>query len=556
MSFNDRIVRGGTNISNLFADYFGSVYDPSLPLNTAVVDDGASVGGVGLSSLLLRESDVLCALRSIDDSKGAGPDGLPPLLLKRCAEALTVPLLIIFNKSLTTGVFPAAWKTAYIIPIFKSGDKTSVRNYRPISILSQFGKIFEKLVYNVLFFNLKNQITIHQHGFFVGRSVETNLLEYTDFVLESKDRGMQVDAVYTDFCKAFDKVNHSLLIAKLGRVGISGDLLRWVESYVSNRTQQVKIAGYISDTISVTSGVPRGSHLGPLLFLLYINDIVQCFQYARCLLYADDMKVFLPVQSSADCHNLQNDLKNFSAFCKDNHSAVNYEKCHVISFSRSKSIILHSYNIDNNLIGRVSIIKDLGVMLDGRMAFAEHVDLIARRAFLMLGFVLRTARGFGDPQSYIRLYYAYVASHLSYCSSVWSPQYAIYVDRIEGVQRRFLRHLKYKFGYQDEHYTALCRRFGLLRLEDRRLCNGITFVQKLFCGQYDSPMLLERFQLNACARHLRLRELFRTPTVRTNFMRNSPLIRLSASCNNANTVDIFSQSVGSVKAALHRLCGF
>lgn len=192
----------------------------------------------------------------MDISKSSGPDGIPPLFVKNCVGNLIEPLQIIYNLSIETASFPARWKTAEITPIFKSGQRDSVQNYRPISKLCVFGKLFEKIIYNRILPCVKNIIIEQQHGFFPGRSLETNLLSFSEHIIEQIDSQGQMDTIYTDFSKAFDKISHVKLLKRLAEVGLPDSLMKWCKSYLTGRVAFVSIGGHRSEPFFVTSGVP------------------------------------------------------------------------------------------------------------------------------------------------------------------------------------------------------------------------------------------------------------------------------------------------------------
>lgn len=231
----------------------------------------------------------------LKDSLGVGPDLVPPAILKKCAQSLSGPLTVVFNKSLFAGIFPHVWKLSHITPIFKSGSRKQITNYRSIAILPSVGKLFESLLTTSISPAFSHVISSCQHGFVRGRSTCTNLTEFTSFALQSIESGKQVDVVYTDFSKAFDRIHHGILFRKLENLGVHSSLLAWIKSYLTDRSQYIMIQGRHSRVFRVKSGVPQGSHLGPLLFILFINDIVESLQHCRCLLFADDSKLFNPL---------------------------------------------------------------------------------------------------------------------------------------------------------------------------------------------------------------------------------------------------------------------
>lgn len=244
----------------------------------------------------------------LDVNKGAGPDEIPPSLLKSCCSSFVEPLYILFNWSLACGIFPFVWKRGIVVPIYKDGNKNDVVNYRPITILNTIAKIFESIIHDDVYRQVDSLIIESQHGFVRGKSVLTNLSIYSDFVLNNFEKGLQVDVVYTDFAKAFDKVDHGILLAKLEALGFSPNLITWIESYLKDRTLSVRIKHDYSNIFSATSGVPQGSNLGPLFFVLFINDINFIFKFCKYSLFADDLKLFIAISNECDYMQLQYDL--------------------------------------------------------------------------------------------------------------------------------------------------------------------------------------------------------------------------------------------------------
>lgn len=391
------------------------------------------------------------------------------------------------------GVFPYAWKCALITPIPKAGDIRNIENYRPISILPVLSKVFERLVREDIYPALHQLLSAEQHGFVKSRSTASNLALFTNYLFQNMDKQIQVDTVYTDFQKAFDKVDHKLLLDKLAFNGIRGNLLRWFASYITNRTQKVVVNGYVSELVTVTSGVPQGSILGPLLFLLYVNDISRCFAHSKFLMYADDLKVFKNIESEADCLMLQADLDRLTEYCNSNKLILSLPKCTFISFTKKKSIINYNYQLNSVRLKRVTSIRDLGVTLDSKLHLDLHVDKIVNKAFKMYGFVVRCAHMFRKPKTFLSLYNSLIRSQLEYAVPIWNPYFKKYSSIIERVQYKFLRKVNYICCRSHLHYDQLLSKFKLLSLDSRRLLLSVMYLYSILNNKIDCIDILSQF---------------------------------------------------------------
>jgi ribonucleases P/MRP protein subunit RPP40 len=402
--------------------------------------------------------------------------------------SLSLPLSIIFNKSLSENKFPSKWKTGFVSPIFKEGDKSKVINYRPVSILCAMSKIFERLVFIKLFDSVKLHIHHSQHGFFEKRSTQTNLMEYVSAVADAIISGGQVDTVYTDFAKAFDKVDHGILLVKLRSFGLQENLVKWFSTYLRDRSQFVVIGGYKSNRIIPTSGVPQGSILGPLLFIIFINDLLASL--SSCSGFADDLKVYRSISSDYDCELLQEDLTKIIDWCRRNNMSLNVDKCAVMSTTHSRNKILFPYTIGNDILKRVSTKKDLGIIMDDKLPFNEHVDEMTRKAYKMLGFILRCGRYFSNQSSMRLLYFTLVRNRLEYCSTIWNPCYSNASDQIERVQKKFTRmfYFKFRIAHPRPPYYQRLKHLKLRSLETRRLENDEIMLYKLIHNHVDSAL--------------------------------------------------------------------
>jgi hypothetical protein len=253
------VITNPKQIPGMFATHFSSVFEidtsPNIDnhnFNWTTNSDRLNTIG----SVQFGVDEVKQTLKNLNTTKGAGPDGIHPLLLVNCVNSLALPLLILFNKSLETGTFPELWKQANVTLILKNGKRDCVDNYRPISILSTISKVFESLVHSYLYRHIHKHIIHNQFGFMAKRSTSTNLMLFTSEVAEAVDQGLQIDAVYADFSKAFDIVNHKILPEKLYTFGVTDNLLNWCGSYLSNRPSRVVIDGEQSDQFIARSGVP------------------------------------------------------------------------------------------------------------------------------------------------------------------------------------------------------------------------------------------------------------------------------------------------------------
>lgn len=503
--------------------FLKSVYTDDANIDWKKFDE-AYFPNFDIKSFIISENDMLDALIHINHNTAAGPDRLPAIFLKNCSKSLALPLARLFNWSLDSGTFPTSWKSSFVKPIFKSGKRNDICNYRGIAKLSAIPKLFEKMVCDQIYGQCNNFILENQHGFIKGKSTSTNLLEFTSHVISQMELGYQIDSVYTDFSKAFDKVSHQIMTYKLHRYGFEPNLVKWINSYLSDRFQIIKMDSYLSKRFPVLSGVPQGSHLGPLLFAVLINDIVNVIK-SNVLLYADDMKIYRDISSTSDCLVLQSDMDRISEWCVLNKISLNIAKCKVISFCRKKTTLNHHYVIDGSILERVEKMLDLGVLLDCKLNFKLHINSVISRSNRMLGFIKRSAREFDDPFAIASLYFSLVRSILEYANVVWCPYYAIDLNRIERVQRNFSRFALRRLRWIDNvlpSYDARLKLLGLSTLEERRNMSCAVFVFDVLQGKISSPYLLSRLNFKV-PRLLRQYQLLYTSNHRTNYGQHEPV---------------------------------
>lgn len=532
MKYNDVLSSDLKNICNMFANFFQSNYVAEPESAFEPIRD---VSSVNLGNLYVSKNDILSELSSLDGSPTLPPDNIPAIFVKNCRYNLVIPFHIIFNLSLSTGVFLDCWKYSFVTPIHKSGSKQNIENYRPIAKLQLVPKVFEAIVKRKLYSVTRSLISEDQHGFVSGRSTVTNLAIFTNFCLHSMERRFQVDAIYTDFAKAFDRVQFHILERKLLGLGFHATLLSWVMSYLKNRKQYVKLGSHFSKTIFNHSGVPQGSHLGPLLFLLFINDLPNFILNSSGLLFADDFKIFRQIKTVSDCTQLQLDIDRLTNWCDINCLYLNIRKCSVMSFTRARNPILFAYNISKSDLNRVTVQKDLGVIFNSQLSFALHMDFLISKSNAMLGFIFRNSKEFSDPYTLKTLFVSLVRSNLEYCCTIWSPYYNKGSLRLERIQKRFTKFaLRRTYLHSDmPSYNIRCQLIQLKPLQNRRDYYFAMFARDILCNHIDSPKLLSLFNIYAPARFLRPREndFFYIPRHNTNYGLNNPICN-AASCFN------------------------
>ena len=334
-----------------------------------------------------------------------------------------------------------------------------------------------------------NLLSSKQHGFISGRSTITQLLNYLDKCAQSVALGSVVDAIYLDFEKAFDTVPHRRLLGKLEAYGIRGDILRWINDYLTERTQVVLVNGAESDISSVISGVPQGTVLGPLLFVIYINDMLDNI-VSNGLLFADDTKIFHQISSKEDAMVLQTDLNKLEEWSNMWLLRFNTEKCHVLSLGKFENIMhTHRYKIGEHELEHVFDEKDLGVYFDANMSFDDHIAIKIKKANQILGLIRRSFT-YLDGKSFVRLYTALVRPHLEYAQSVWSPHSRKQQDLIEKVQ---MRATKLADNMGDTEYSERLKFLNLPTLAYRRLRGDLIETFKHF-WKYDKQIISTSFQ--------------------------------------------------------------
>ena len=482
---NGTLFDNDKDICNILGRYFNSVYsnvpDDEMPPMDALCNSQ-------ISDIEICLEDVKSRLEKLNVNKSCGPDSMHPLVLKKTASTICIPLEMIYKLSLVTKQCPDDWRSANVTPIHKKGDRADPSNYRPVSLTSQVCKILESIVRSHILKHLaeNNILRNEQHGFREGRSCLTNLLEIVEKWTKILDDGDFIDVAYLDFSKAFDLVSHKHLIYKMSKYGITNQVLEWVEAFLSQRSQRVVIRGTASESFAVTSGVPQGSVLGPVLFLIYINDLPLEI-ISPLSLFADDSKIFTKIISEKNRKEnsikgnevLQNDLEAIKSWADKWKMSFNIDKCKVMHLGSKNP--KHVYSMGGRNLMDTTTEKDLGVLFDSELEFDQHIRGLVNKANRMLGMI---KLGFAcmDKQIFMNLYPVLVRPLLEYCVQVWSPYKRKHIDLLEGVQRRATKLVPEIRGKSYEERLAF---LGLTTLEDRRVRGDMIETYKILSGKED-----------------------------------------------------------------------
>jgi len=435
-------------------------------------------------TIQITEEKIDKLLNDIKTSKSPGPDNIHPILLKECAEHLKIPITEICKISMKEGKVPYQWKEANVTPIFKAGQKNKPENYRPISVTCLCCRLMERLIRDALVKHMEsnNLISNVQHGFRKKHSCVTQLLECIEDWTEAYDNGHEVDIIYLDFRAAFDKVPHKRLIEKLKGYGITGKILSWIEDFLKNRKQRVVINGELSDWGRVESGVPQGSVLGPVLFLIFINDLPNTMK-CTVKLFADDTKLYSILRNNEEANNLQDDVFRASEWANLWNLEFNAKKCKTMHIGKSDGDDYFIKNNQGNIeeISKVKEEKDLGVRFDSELKFKQHIGEKIKLANRNLGLICKTFT-YMTEQTLMNLYKALVRPHLEYATPIWYPRYKKDKIAVENVQRRATKMVK---GIRHYSYSERLRKLGLPSLEYRRDRADMIQVYRIQSG-YDS----------------------------------------------------------------------
>ena len=475
--------------AKVLSDFFGSVFTKE-DLSNVPEFSHPNVQNI-LSNVTIADTDVCNSLKSLKVCKSPGPDGIHPRVLKELANELAYPLKLLFEKTVNESKLPSAWKLQEIRPIFKKGNKNTPGNYRPVSLTSIVCKVFEGYIRDALYKHMVDNdlLSINQYGFCKGRSCVTQLLSTLFDWFQSLDRGIPVDAVYLDFRKAFDTVPHKRLLSKLHGYGVRGQVLGWVDDFLSDREQYVSVNEKCSERVPVTSGVPQGSVLGPILFIYFINDLPDVI---KCIsrIFADDTKAYQNIIDINDNLVLQESIDAMVEWGEKWMSYFNNEKCKVLHMGKNNP--RHTYKMkDGSNINDLVITdceKDLGVYIDSELSFDEHIKITINKAKNMCYLLMRTIT-YKSPSIMIPLYKSLIRPIIEYGNAAWAPYKFKDIDDLESIQRYYTKRI---IGCSKLTYEERLQKLKLPSLAYRRMRGDLIEAYKITHNFYD-PLTTKQF---------------------------------------------------------------
>jgi hypothetical protein len=466
--------------AEVFNNYFSTVFS----VDNGVLPPMFKSCCNSLDNIVFDVLDVFEVLGKQNLKMSRGPDGIPHIVYRKLSAALALPLFLIFKCSLDSGIVPRAWKEANVIPVFKKGPKSSPANYRPISLTCIACRILEKILSTkIIRFCEENKIFGgNQHGFMRRKSTVTQLLSCLNNWTRSIDNSESVSIAYLDFAKAFDTVSHEKLILVLRNKGINGPLLRWISNFLAGRSQSVLVNSSKSSSKLVSSGVPQGSVLGPLLFVLYISDLPSVVSSSDVFLFADDCKVtFACKRNCSNLSRLQSDLNLISDWARAMQLNLSVDKCQILQIN---SIIGQpKLSIMGHELPDVDEAKDLGIIFDQKLTFTPHCRMVVKKTANVINFIFRNFKT--KETSFLRkMYCTYVLPIIDYGCVIYHPYTVRNIKLIESIQKYFTRRIP-EFFHQKFCYLDRLKFLALDTLELRMIKISLCYVYKIMYGYVD-----------------------------------------------------------------------
>ena len=438
-------------------------------LNQAWQYEG-TISDVSIDDITTNADEILNICKDIDTSKAACVQNLSGTLVKDALTSLIEQFVYLLNVSFRTNTFPTTWKLATVIPLYKGGNRHEVGNYRPVSLLPLPSKIIERVVHNRLYKHLEdlNLLDKNQGGFRKNQSTVNTISKLTGKIFDGINNRNMTIACFIDMAKAFDTVNHNILLQKLNKLGIRRNTRRWLENYLTNRKQCTMANGTTSSYHDIVCGVPQGSILGPLLFIIYMNDINTSCKNSNYLLYADDTVIFNTKDINVATRELQTDLDSFSIWCERNQLTMNVKKTKYVIFgmkSQTRGLNMHELYVQDQKLQKVATYKYLGMTLDMNLTFNNHlqqtINVICHKLLLLC-----KLRKYIDRHTAIILYKSMLLSIIEYGDVIYGGCKGKLIQKLQKIQNRILRICIYTNVYiQTDRLYTVCKtcKLGLRR---------------------------------------------------------------------------------------------
>ena len=495
LSIKNNLITDNELIANCFNDYFSNIADnlsKNIQPSKNNFNDFLNVSNINsffLSPVTTEEIELF--ISSMDTKKSLGPNSIPASILKLSSNIISEPISIIVNNSFKCGIFPDFFKIANVVPIHKNGSKLELTNYRPISLLSNIGKIFEKMLHKRLynFFDKFNCIHKRQFGFRKNHSTTHALIDFSETIRNALDNNKFVCGVFLDLQKAFDTVNHEILLTKLEFYGVRGIPLQWFKSYLKNRTQYVTINDIPSLTKPVRSGIPQGSILGPLLFLVYINELNSSIDNASTYHFADDTNLLVIEDSIEEMHAKTNEaIFSVVNWLRANKISLNTKKTKIIIFKTKYQNHLKKlgFNVDGEILPPSKTVKYLGVVFDENLSFKPHHTYLKTKLSRSIG-MLAKIRHFVNFNTVNSIYHAIFSSHLRYACQIWGQTKNLTLNNLSSLQNKALKTIHFQ-NYLVGNVAILYKLSKTLKLMD-----DITFLNCVLVWDYLHGRLPQAF---------------------------------------------------------------
>lgn len=496
---NNQVTLDALTKSNLLNNTFAKVFlkDEAGSITTTPTLHKKSSNIIPYVFQPITHQDILTSILKLKNSVSRTPDAIPSLYIKKTSANLVRPLHFLFNYSMATSTIPTLWKKAIVVPIYKKGKRNDPTNYRPISLTSVLCRLLERIIHNHIFMHMmENQIISEaQHGFMTGRSTQTQQLHFLEKITKMHDEIKQTEIVYLDFSKAFDTVSHKKLLQVLQLYGLDPTITQWIEMYLDHRIQTTIVDNVYSDSVPVTSGVPQGSVLAPLLFIVYTEDLIRSINQAcpntTVYSYADDIKLV-----SNDPVDLQQALNTVLAWIEKWQLQLNTKKSEHLTIRMKSPITLYIKDED---IPKVNQVRDLGITLSDDLKWSPYINKVRAKANTLSYSILRMFSS-NNCWLLLNLFKTYVRPLLEYNTCSWSPYLDYNVTDLENIQKQFTRKICTRCNISFSSYEDRLEKLCLESLQERRIKTDLTFLYKIIHNYVDINFNTF-FQINTFSGH-------------------------------------------------------